>query len=211
MDSESAPPSYASSEHENNLNFNAQNQEDQQERNNRNSESIPQLIEIPNSVSLIQIIDDDIIEVNDISHHVECNESIIQANSNSAQEEEEIENQNQPQEGRILKIPETVGHIKLMNEDIIYDKLVTNNEKKLMMVLRLKYKRKSVDKPLTYAQFIKKHTFAFTIFTFWCCAFIGSIIFNVVMVQVTNEKLKNHKPQRQIYHNSATIKQAGHR
>ncbi|KAI5964852.1 uncharacterized protein KGF55_001922 [Candida pseudojiufengensis] len=206
MDSESTPPSHTSMEYENNLNSNAQNQEDQQERNNRDSESISQLIEIPNSVSLIQIIDDDIIEFYDISPHVECNESImcfkrkaenthifkdglkkpwlhyacgLQTNSNSALEEKEIENQNQPQEGRILKIPETVGHIKLMNEDIIYEKLVTNDEKKLMMVLRLKYRRKSVDKPLTYAQFIKKHPFSFTFFTFWCCAFIGSIIFNV--------------------------------
>ncbi|KAI5951099.1 hypothetical protein KGF54_004173 [Candida jiufengensis] len=77
MDSESTPPSYTSLEYENNLNTNAQYQQDQQEQNNQNSEFVPQLIKIPNSVSLIQLIDDDIIELKAITPHVECNESTM--------------------------------------------------------------------------------------------------------------------------------------
>ncbi|KAI5951100.1 hypothetical protein KGF54_004174 [Candida jiufengensis] len=131
-----------------------------------------------------------------------------ETDSNSAQEE--FNNQDQLQEGRILEIPETVDYIKLMSEDIIYDKLVTNNAKKLMMVLRLKSNRKPVRKPLRYFQFIKKHPFAFIFFIFGCCAFLGSIIVNDVMIKKTDEEMKKFKAQRQIYHNSSTIIQARH-
>ncbi|KAI5950498.1 hypothetical protein KGF54_005114 [Candida jiufengensis] len=145
--------------------------------------------------------------VEDFSLYHESTET----NSNSTQKDEVNGSLDEPREGKILEIPETVGFIKLMSEDIIYDKVVTNNEKTLMVVLRInreeksvekKFERKSVDKSIF--QYVKKHPKTSILFIFGCCASIGSIIFNIVMITITNLKMKSFEAEKQNYHNSTT-------